>query len=192
LNLLRGRHNPAPPPQRQQARHIISSPNNYNESRTAQPDFFHSHYLIETSSPPPFPESKKSLLVLGSEWLFQGVGRLFRRKVRTDSLEGCNIPENTQAVTVEALALSFYTGDESISIWDALQTYVAVAKNPAALPEKALAVSKNGLALLFQDMPVPLQIAVKHANIKIIKDIYRFKPLMRRPPPLFRLDTQLK
>ncbi|HQO19786.1 MAG TPA: hypothetical protein PK747_04305 [Acidobacteriota bacterium] len=170
-------------PQRRQARHIISSPNNYNESRTAQPEFFHSHDLIGTSSPPPFPKSKKSLLVLGSEWLFQEMGRLFRRKVRTVSLEACDIPENASAVTLEALALSFYTCDESISIWDALQTYVAVAKNPAALPEKTLAVSKNGLAILFQDLPVPLQIAVKNAIIKIIKDIYRFKPLMRRPPP---------
>ncbi len=170
-------------PQRRQARHIISSPNKYNESRTAQPEFFHSHDLIETSPPPPFPESKKSLLVLGSEWLFQEMGRLFRKKARTVSLEACDIPENASAVTLEALALSFYTCDESISIWDALQTYVAVAKNPAALPEKTLAVSKNGLALLFQDLPVPLQIAVKNANIKIIKDIYRFAPLRRRPPP---------
>jgi len=129
------------------------------------------------------PLSKKSLLALGKEWLFGGMDRLFHKKTRTDSLEGCNIPENTSAVTLEALALSFYTGNNSKTWEDTPQKRVAVGKNPPTLPKTTLAVSKKELTLLFPTLSVPLQIAIIYANIKIIKDIYRFKPLLRRPPP---------
>jgi len=170
-------------PQRHKAPLPVSPPHNNNKSSSVQPECFHDPGHKDATPCSSFPEPTKSVPNFVKEWLLQEIVGLFRKKARTVSLEACDIPENASAVTLEALALSFYTCDESISIWDALQTYVAVAKNPAALPENTLAVSKNGLALLFQDLPVPLQIAVKHANIKIIKDIYSYKPLMRRPPP---------
>lgn len=162
---------------------VSSSPFN-NESRTHQPIYcYQSINSIDVVPSRPFHETKKSVLQLGREWLFEGIGRLFRNKAFTASLEVCDIPQDAPAVTLEALALSFYDCDESISIWDALQTYVVVAKIPAALPKTTLVVLKNGPVLLFKDLPVSLQIAVRHAYIKIIKNIYRFKPLLRRPPP---------